>query len=47
MQKLELIRLNSKYSIVEINQNTEKNPGDLRRFAVDQTPMKNHQLTLV
>ena len=35
------------YSIVEIGQNTEKSPGDLRRLAVTQTPVKNHQLTLV
>ena len=26
------------YSIVKIGQNTEKSPGDLRRFAVAQTP---------
>ena len=36
-----------KYNIVEITQNTEKSPGDLRRLAVTQTPMENHQLTLV
>ena len=30
------------YSIVEIGQNTEKSPGDLRRFAITQTPMKDH-----
>ena len=35
------------YSIVEICQNTEKSPGDLRRLIVIQTPMKNHRLTLV
>ena len=35
------------YSIVKIDQNTEKSPGDLRRLAVTQTPVKNHQLTLV
>ena len=28
-------------------QNTENSPGDLRRLAVTQTPVKNHQLTLV
>ena len=27
-------------------QNTEKNPGDLWRFALTQTPVKDHQLTL-
>ena len=31
------------YSIVEIGQNTEKSPGDLRRLAVTQTPAKNNQ----
>ena len=35
------------YSIVEIGQNTEKSPGDLRRLAVTQTPVENHQLTLM
>ena len=35
------------YSIVEIGQNTKKSPGDLRRLAVTQTPVENHQLTLV
>ena len=31
---------------VENGQNTRKSPGDLRRLAVTQTPVKNHQLTL-
>ena len=35
------------YSIVEIGQNYKKSPGDLRRLAVTQTPVENHQLTLV
>ena len=35
------------YSIVENVQNTEKSPGDLRRLAVTQTPVKDHQLTLM
>ena len=34
------------YSIVEIGQNTEKSPGDLRRFFDTQTPVKGLQLTL-
>ena len=34
-------------SIVKIGQNTEKSPGDLRRLAVTQTPVKDHQLMLV
>ena len=33
------------YSIYEINQNTKKSPGDIR-FAVAQTPVEKHQLTL-
>ena len=28
------------YSIAKINQNPEKSPGDLRRLAVTQTPVK-------
>ena len=35
------------YSIVEIGQNAEKSPGDLRRLAVTQTPVETHQLTLM
>ncbi len=34
-------------SIIENGQNTEKNPGDLRRFAVTQAQVENHQLTLM
>ena len=35
------------YSIIKISQNTEKNSGDLRRLAVTQTPVKDHQKMLV
>ena len=35
------------YSIVEDGQNTENNPGDLKTLAVTQTPVKDHQLTLM
>ena len=35
------------YGISEIGQNTEKSPGDMRRLAVTQTPLKDHQLTLM
>ena len=35
------------YNITENNQNTEKSPGDLRRFAVTQTPVRDHQLKLM
>ena len=34
-------------SIIENGQNTEKSLGDLRRLAVTQTPVKDHQLTLM
>ena len=34
------------YSTIENGQNTEKSPGDLRRLAVTQTPLKDHQRTL-
>ena len=34
-------------SIIENGQNTEKSPGDLKRLAVTQTRVKNHQLTLI
>ena len=34
-------------SIAEDGQNTETSPGDLRRLAVTQTPVKNHQLILM
>ena len=36
-----------KDSIIENDQNIEKSPGDLRRLAVSQTPVKDHQLTLM
>ena len=35
------------YYISENSQNTEKSSGDLRRLAVTQTPVKNHQLKLM
>ena len=35
------------YSIIEIGQNTEKSPGDLRKLAVTHDPVKNHQQKLV
>ena len=34
-------------SIAENGQNSETSPGDLKRFAVTQTPVKNHQLRLM
>ena len=35
------------YNIIENSKNTEKSPGDLRRFAVTQTPVKDHQLKVM
>ena len=35
------------YYIIENGQNTEKSPGDLKKLAVTQTPVKDHQLTLM
>ena len=34
-------------AIIENDQNTEKSPGDLRILAVTQSPVKDHQLTLM
>ena len=34
-------------NIIENGQNTEKSPGDLMRLAVTETPVKDHQLTLM
>ena len=36
-----------KNSIIESGQNTEKSPGDLRRLAITQSPVKDHLLTLM
>ena len=35
------------YGIIVIGQNTEKSPGEFRIFALTQTPVKDHQLTLI
>ena len=35
------------YGIIKNGQNTEKSPEDVRRLAVSQTPVKNHQLKLM
>ena len=40
-------RNHTDYSISEIVHNTEKSPGDLRRLAVTQTPMKDQPQTLM
>ena len=36
-----------KNSITKSDQNTEKSPGDMKKLDVTQTPVRNHQLTLV
>ena len=38
---------NPNFSIVEIGQNTEKRPGDLRRLVFTKGLVEDHQLTLV
>ena len=38
---------NPNYSIIKIGQNTKKNPGDMRKLAITQTPVENYQLTLM
>ena len=35
------------HSIIDNGQNIEKSPGDLTRLAATQTPMKNHQVSLM
>ena len=40
-------RDNPNDSIAENSQNPETSPGDFRRLAVTQTPVKNYQLTLM
>ena len=34
-------------SIAKLGQNIKNSPGNMRRFAVSQTPVKDHQLMLV
>ena len=34
-------------ALLRTTKNTEKSPGDLRRLLVTQTPIKDHQLTLM
>ena len=40
-------RVETIHTIIDNGQNTEKSPGDLRRLAVSQTPVKNYQLKLM
>ena len=41
------VEIIQKYSIIENSQNAEKSPEDLRRLAVPEIPVKDHQLTLM
>ena len=45
--EMRMSRDHQNYIIIEIGQNTEKSPGNLRRLAVTQTPVRNHWLMLV
>ena len=38
-------RSHPNFSIIKMNQNSEKSPGDLKRLVVTQTQGKDHQLT--
>ena len=40
-------RKNGDHYIIENGQNNEKSPGDLRRLAISQTLVKDHQLKLM
>ena len=42
-----IVRDYANYTIAENGQNPETSPGNLRRLAVIQTPVKIHQLTLM
>ena len=43
LEDMEIRRLveTIKTTVIEISQNTEKRPGDLRRFALTHTPVKD------
>ena len=47
MEDFEISGDHPNYCITEIGQNTEKSCGNLWRLAVTQTPLKDHQLTLI
>ena len=40
-------RYHPNYSIAEIGQNTKKSPGNLKRLAVTQTPLRNPQTSKI
>ena len=54
IQVLEDLKITGQVETIQTNallrlarQNTKKTPGALRRLAVTQTPVKDHQLTLM
>ena len=44
LEDLEIKEREETIQTTEIGQNTEKSPGDLKRLAVNQTSVKDHQL---
>ena len=44
---LENLEIRGRIDTTVICQNTQKSPGDLRRLAVTQTPVKDHKLALM
>ena len=44
---LYVIKFYPNYSTIEVSQNTEKSPGDIKRLAFTEIPVKDHQLMLV
>ena len=47
LEDLEVCGRGETIQMTENGQNAKKSPGDLRRLAVTQTPVKNYQLTLM
>ena len=50
VKRLEELKINGKEgvcSIIKIGQNTGKSPGDMRKLAITQIPVKNYQLKRV
>ena len=47
LEDLDFKKSNRDYSDYSITKNTKRSPWDLKRFAVAQTPVRNHQLMLV
>ena len=47
LYQLEIRGDHPNYGIIEIGQNTEKSPEDLRKLAITQTSVNDHYLTLM